>query len=86
MFAHARAGWHERYGRIVDIDLKSPSRPPAFAFVDFDDYRAAEDAVRGRGTRRILQLRPKLLRFLPRPTHTAHRTDADLADGAWQTA
>ena len=51
LFAHARAGWHERYGRIVDIDLKSPSRPPAFAFVDFDDYRAAEDAVRGRGTR-----------------------------------
>ena len=38
-----------RYGRIRDIDLKNPSRPPAFAFVSFDEYRAAEDAVRGRG-------------------------------------
>ncbi|KAJ1490882.1 hypothetical protein T484DRAFT_1555975, partial [Baffinella frigidus] len=35
-----------KYGRIRDIDLKNPSRPPAFAFVSFDEYRAAEDAVR----------------------------------------
>lgn len=37
-----------KYGRIRDIDLKTPSRPPAFAFVVFDDYRDAEDAIRGR--------------------------------------
>lgn len=37
-----------KYGRIRDIDLKSPSRPPAFAFVYFEDIRDAEDAIRGR--------------------------------------
>jgi arginine/serine-rich splicing factor 1/9 len=37
-----------KYGRIRDIDLKTPSRPPAFAFVVFDDYRDAEDAIRSR--------------------------------------
>ena len=37
-----------KYGRIVDIDIKSTSRPPAFAFISFDDSRDAEDAIRGR--------------------------------------
>ena len=37
-----------KYGRIRDIDLKTPARPPAFAFVNFEDSRDAEDAVRGR--------------------------------------
>eukprot|EP01038_Epipyxis_sp_PR26KG_P007650 gene7650-10412_t len=37
-----------KYGRIKDIDLKTPARPPAFAFITFDDSRDAEDAVRGR--------------------------------------
>lgn len=37
-----------KYGRIRDIDLKTPNRPPAFAFVSFDDYYDAEAAVRGR--------------------------------------
>jgi len=37
-----------KYGRIRDIDLKTPSRPPAFAFVVFEDPRDAEDAIRGR--------------------------------------
>lgn len=37
-----------KYGRIVDIDLKLPPRSPAFCFVEFDDVRDAEDAVRGR--------------------------------------
>jgi len=37
-----------KYGRIRDIQIKTPSRPPAFAFVTFDDSRDAEDAVRGR--------------------------------------
>ena len=37
-----------RYGKIRDIDLKTPARPPAFAFIAFDDYRDAQDAIRGR--------------------------------------
>ena len=36
-----------KYGRIRDIEIKS-RRPPAFAFVEFDDHRDAEDAVKGR--------------------------------------
>lgn len=37
-----------KFGRIRDIDVKFPSRPPAFAFVDFEDVRDAEDAIRDR--------------------------------------
>jgi arginine/serine-rich splicing factor 1/9 len=37
-----------RYGRIREIDIKNQGRPPAFAFVVFDDYRDAEDAIRAR--------------------------------------
>jgi len=37
-----------KYGRIREIDLKTPARPPAFAFITFEDYRDAEDAIRGR--------------------------------------
>lgn len=37
-----------RYGRIREIDLKTPARPPAFAFITFEDYRDAEDAIRAR--------------------------------------
>lgn len=37
-----------KYGRIRDIELKTPARPPAFAFISFEDSRDAEDAVRGR--------------------------------------
>lgn len=37
-----------KYGKIREIDLKAPARPPAFAFISFDDVRDAEDAVRGR--------------------------------------
>lgn len=37
-----------KYGRIREIELKTPGRPPAFAFITFDDHRDAEDAVRGR--------------------------------------
>ena len=28
-----------QYGRVRSIDLKTPPRPPAFAFVEFDDAR-----------------------------------------------
>ncbi|XP_021988854.1 serine/arginine-rich splicing factor SR30 isoform X1 [Helianthus annuus] len=37
-----------KYGPIVEIDLKIPPRPPAFAFVEFEDARDAEDAIHGR--------------------------------------
>ncbi|KAG8085351.1 hypothetical protein GUJ93_ZPchr0010g8302 [Zizania palustris] len=37
-----------KYGRIVDIDLKIPPRPPGYAFVEFEDPRDAKDAIYGR--------------------------------------
>ena len=37
-----------KYGNISSIEIKRPSRPPAFCFVTFDDHRDANDAVRGR--------------------------------------
>ncbi|XP_073139926.1 serine/arginine-rich splicing factor SR30-like [Henckelia pumila] len=37
-----------KYGPIVTIDLKIPSRPPGYAFVEFEDPRDADDAIRGR--------------------------------------
>ncbi|GBG73052.1 hypothetical protein CBR_g12769 [Chara braunii] len=37
-----------KYGRIIDIDLKLPPRPPGYAFIEFEDARDAEDAIRGR--------------------------------------
>ncbi|KAL6500323.1 Serine/arginine-rich-splicing factor sr34 [Orobanche hederae] len=37
-----------KYGTVVHIDLKVPPRPPGYAFVEFDDARDAEDAIRGR--------------------------------------
>uniref|UniRef100_A0A1D1XU81 Pre-mRNA-splicing factor SF2 n=1 Tax=Anthurium amnicola TaxID=1678845 RepID=A0A1D1XU81_9ARAE len=37
-----------KYGPIIDIDLKIPPRPPGYAFIEFEDARDAEDAIRGR--------------------------------------
>lgn len=37
-----------KYGNIVEIDLKIPSRPPGYAFVEFEHSIDAEDAIRGR--------------------------------------
>ena len=37
-----------KFGRIRDIEIKRPSRPPAYAFIEFDDRRDAEDAIRRR--------------------------------------
>ncbi|KAE8717483.1 Serine/arginine-rich splicing factor SR34A [Hibiscus syriacus] len=37
-----------KYGRILDIELKIPLRPPCYCFVEFDKSRDAEDAIRGR--------------------------------------
>ncbi|XWS50266.1 hypothetical protein CRYUN_Cryun12cG0073600 [Craigia yunnanensis] len=36
------------YGRILDIELKIPPRPPCYCFVEFENSRDAEDAIRGR--------------------------------------
>ncbi|KAL5665321.1 hypothetical protein ACJX0J_025429, partial [Zea mays] len=36
------------YGRILDIDLKIPPRPPGYAFVEFEDPHDADDAIYGR--------------------------------------
>ena len=44
-----------KYGRIRDVDLKNLSRPPAFAFVSFERYEDAEDAIRGRGISLVCQ-------------------------------
>ncbi len=37
-----------QFGRITNIDLKIPPRPPAFAFVHFEDPRDAEEVSWGR--------------------------------------
>ncbi|GKV22169.1 hypothetical protein SLEP1_g32054 [Rubroshorea leprosula] len=37
-----------KYGAIAHIDLKIPPRPPGYAFVEFEEARDAEDAIRGR--------------------------------------
>ena len=35
-------------GRIMEIDLKLPPRPPGFAFIEFDRADEADEAVRRR--------------------------------------
>ncbi|KAJ9146180.1 hypothetical protein P3X46_028482 [Hevea brasiliensis] len=37
-----------KYGRILDIELKIPPRPPCYCFVEFENARDAEDAIKGR--------------------------------------
>ncbi|KAI5657531.1 hypothetical protein M9H77_26324 [Catharanthus roseus] len=37
-----------KYGRVIDIELKIPPRPPCYCFVEFESARDAEDAIRGR--------------------------------------
>ncbi|CAA0834672.1 Serine/arginine-rich splicing factor SR30 [Striga hermonthica] len=37
-----------KYGPIANIDLKIPPKPPGYAFVEFEDSRDADDAIRGR--------------------------------------
>lgn len=47
-FFHFKYIYLYRYGKIKEIDLKTPARPPAFAFITFADHRDAEDAIHGR--------------------------------------
>ncbi|PPS15448.1 hypothetical protein GOBAR_AA05123 [Gossypium barbadense] len=59
-----------KYGHILDIELKLPSRPPGFCFVEFEDPLDAEDAIRGRDGYnfdgcRIRPLFPKWILILP---------------------
>ncbi|XP_071699807.1 serine/arginine-rich-splicing factor SR34-like [Rutidosis leptorrhynchoides] len=37
-----------KYGPIAHIELKIPPRPPGYAFVEFEEARDADDAIRGR--------------------------------------
>ncbi|GER47288.1 arginine/serine-rich splicing factor [Striga asiatica] len=37
-----------KYGRIMDIELKVPPRPPCYCFVEFESPRDADDAIIGR--------------------------------------
>ncbi|EPS60498.1 hypothetical protein M569_14305, partial [Genlisea aurea] len=37
-----------KFGRILDIELKIPPRPPCYCFVEFENSRDAEDAIRSR--------------------------------------
>lgn len=37
-----------KYGRILDVELKLPPRPPCYCFVEFESTRDADDAIRGR--------------------------------------
>lgn len=40
-----------KFGKITDMQLKMPERPPAFGFVTFEDSRDAEEAVKARCAR-----------------------------------
>ncbi|KAJ0964146.1 hypothetical protein J5N97_029268 [Dioscorea zingiberensis] len=37
-----------KYGRIVEIELKNPPRPPGYCFVEFESSRDADNAIRDR--------------------------------------
>lgn len=41
-----------KFGKITDMQLKMPERPPAFGFVTFEDSRDADEAVRARSVNR----------------------------------
>ncbi|GFY81791.1 SER/ARG-rich protein 34A [Actinidia rufa] len=43
-----RGNAYRLYGRILDVELKIPPRPPCYCFVEFENARDAEDAIRGR--------------------------------------
>ncbi|CEG36253.1 splicing factor [Plasmopara halstedii] len=36
----------ERFGRLLSVQIKFPTRPPPFAFLTYEDERDASDAVR----------------------------------------
>lgn len=57
-----------KYGKIVDMRLKFPPRPPPFAFIEFSDARDAEDACRDMDGRDVFgeRLRVEFSREKPR--------------------
>ncbi|KAF6136235.1 hypothetical protein GIB67_001644 [Kingdonia uniflora] len=64
-----------KYGRIVDIELKIPPRPPVYCVVEFEDVRDAEDAIRGRDGYKFdgVCLRVELAHGGPRPSSSNDR-------------
>jgi RNA recognition motif-containing protein len=59
--------YFDKFGRIVHLEIKVPSRPPNFAFIEYGDYRDAEDAVRARDGRDFMgaRLRVEVARGRP---------------------
>lgn len=59
--------YFEKFGRIVSLEIKVPPRPPNFGFVEYGDYRDAEDAVRARDGRDFMgsRLRVEVARGRP---------------------
>jgi hypothetical protein len=39
LIAHALPSLPPQFGRIVNVDIKRPARPPYFAFIEFSDDR-----------------------------------------------
>jgi hypothetical protein len=37
-----------QFGRIRSLELRTPRNPPGYAFIEYEEPRAAEDAVRAR--------------------------------------
>ncbi|KAH7692503.1 splicing factor arginine/serine-rich 1/9 protein [Dioscorea alata] len=73
-----------KYGRIVEVELKNPPRPPGYCFVEFESSRDAESAIRGRdgyifdGHR----LRVELAHGGRRPSSAAGRANAHGSGGS----
>ncbi|KAK9085209.1 hypothetical protein Sjap_025620 [Stephania japonica] len=40
--------YSNKYGHIVDIELKISPRPPVYCFMELEDVRDVEDAIRCR--------------------------------------
>ena len=58
----------EKYGRITECDLKHPRNGEglAFAFIQYEDPRDAEDAIRGRDGYRLAGQRLKVQHPIPK--------------------
>ncbi|KAI1702426.1 RNA recognition motif domain-containing protein [Ditylenchus destructor] len=61
-----------RFGRIRKVWVAR--RPPGFAFIEFEDVRDAEDAVRAMDGNRICGVRAKIVDAISRDRALARRT------------